>query len=200
MLTLYYAPRTRSVRIRWLLEELDVPHELKRFEFSPPSKPFSQDTPSGKFPYIDDDGIGISESGAIIEYILERYGGGRLAPPIGDPARGEFLQWLHYSEATAYPPLGVVIWHTMYKKNADDVPEIIADARQRAEIALEVIEKALDGKDYLLGKDFSAADIMMGFTIAVASFLGVLDERFPNIAAYYDRLTQRPAFQRAIAD
>jgi glutathione S-transferase len=118
MITLYYAPRTRSVRIRWLLEELDLPYDLRRVAFSPPARTFSQRTPFGKFPVIEDGDVTIFESGAILEYILERYGDGRLAPAVGTPLRGEFLQWVHFSEGTAYPPFGTIIWHTMYKKDA----------------------------------------------------------------------------------
>ena len=102
MLTLYYAPRTRAVRVRWLLEELGVPHELRRVPFVPPTGGFfSQATPLGKFPVLVDGDVTIFESGAIVEYVLERYGQGRLAPAAGSPLRGPFLQWLHFAEATA---------------------------------------------------------------------------------------------------
>lgn len=200
MLTLHYAPRTRSVRIRWLFEELGLPHELRRVPFVPPSAVFSQSTPSGKFPVLEDGDVVISESGAILEYVLERYGDGRLAPPIGSPARGPFLQWVHFAESTAYPPLGNIIWFTFYKQNADALPVVIADARERARGSLTVVERALLGKDYLLGPEFSAADIMMGFTIAAATLLGLVDERYPSIAGYLRRLEARPAYQRATAD
>jgi glutathione S-transferase len=197
MIKLYHAPRTRSVRVRWLLEELGVPYELVPVTFKPPAKTFSQDTPFGKLPAIVDGDVTIGESGAIVEYILERYGNGRLAPAIGSPLRGEFLQWVHYAEATAFPPLGIIVWHTLFKGDADQIPGVVADARERAAATLDVVERALTGKTYLLGTDFSAADVMMGFTLAVARILGVLDERFPNLAAYLSRMETRPAFQRA---
>src|SRR5262245_31508468 len=117
MLVLYYAPRTRSVRIRWLLEELGLPHELRRVPFTPPTgRWFSQATPSGKFPVLEDGEVTMFESGAILEYVLERYGEGRLAPPVGSPRRAEFLQWAHFAEATAFAPLGIIVWHTFYKQ------------------------------------------------------------------------------------
>jgi glutathione S-transferase len=197
MITLYYAPRTRAVRVRWLLEELGLPHELRRVTFRPPTKPFTQDVPLGKIPVIEDGDVTICESGAIVEYILERYGKGRLAPAIGAPLRGEFLQWLHFAEATAFPPLGIIVWHTLFRQDADQVPSVIASARERADAALEFVEKALAGKTYLLGDDFSAADIMMAFTLAAARDLGVLDERYPLLNAYLARLEQRPAFRAA---
>lgn len=197
MLTLYHAPRTRSVRVRWLLEELGLPYELRTVEFSPPSRTFSQATPMGKLPVVEDGEVTICESGAILEYILERYGENRLAPPVGSPLRGPFLQWIHFAEGTAYPPLGTIIWHTFYKKDAESLPEIMADARERARPALDFLQESLAGNDFILGAEFSAADIMLGFTLAVAQVLGVLDERYPRLAGYLERLQARPAFQRA---
>src|SRR5262245_54351832 len=197
MIKLYFAPRTRAVRVRWLLEELGLPHELRRVAFNRPDRVFSQETPLGKFPVIEDGDVTICESGAIVEYILERYGEGRLAPAIGSPLRGEFLQWIHFAEGTAFPPLGVIVWHTLYEGNAAEIPDVIASARRRALGALDFLERALAGKTYLLGSEFSAADIMMGFTLAAARVLGVLDERYPALTGYLARLESRPAFQRA---
>jgi glutathione S-transferase len=120
VIKLYFAPRTRSVRILWLLEELDLPYELERVEFQPPAtKFFAQSAPLGKLPTIEDGDVVMCESGAIVEYILERYGEGRLAPPVGSRDRPAFLQWLHFSESTAFPPLGIVVWLTRYREGAE---------------------------------------------------------------------------------
>lgn len=201
MLTLYHAPMTRSLRVRWLLEELALPHELKRVPFVPPGAGFfAQATPGGKFPVLVDGDITIGESGAIVEYVLERYGNGRLAPAIGTPLRGPFLQWLHFAESTAFQPLNVFVWHARYKGDADQLPTVMEDARTRAQTTFAVIERALDGHDFLLGSEFSAADIMMGYTGLAAFGLGALGEGFPNLQAYLGRLQTRPAFQRAFAD
>lgn len=199
MLKLYHAPRTRSVRILWLLEELGLAYALERVPFVPPSRGFDQRTPLGKLPVLEDDGVVLCESGAILEYVLERYGGGRLAPPVGSPLRGRFLQWIHFAEGTAFPPIGIVVWHTLYRRDAENLPTVMADAHQRAHAALDFAERALDGQDYLLGAEFSAADIMLGFTLAAARALGVLDERHPVLLAYLARLEQRPAFRKAAA-
>ncbi|MGI9284886.1 MAG: glutathione S-transferase family protein [Pseudomonadales bacterium] len=199
MLKLYHAPRTRSLRILWLLEELNLPYELESVEFVPQSTTFKQATPLGKLPVIEDGATVIGESGAIIEYILERYGEGRLAPAIGDPLRGEFLQWIHFSEGTAYPPLGVIIYHTRYANDADRYPELMEDARQRTHRGLDYFEQALRGKNYVLGAEFSAADIMMGFTLGAALEMGVLDARYTDLNRYFERLASRPAFQKALA-
>jgi len=197
VLTLYFAPRTRAVRVRWLLEELGLPYELRRVTFNVPKRVFSQDTPLGKLPVIEDEGVVFCESGAIVAYILEKYGQGRLAPPIGSPLRGPFLQWMHFAEGTAFPPLGVLIWHGFYQGEADRYPEVMQHARERADGALAFIERALVGQEYLLGDEFSAADVMMGFTLVVARMLGVLDARYPELERYVARLEARPALHAA---
>jgi glutathione S-transferase len=201
MIRLYYAPRTRAVRVRWLLEELGLPYELERVTFRAPSGGFfAQATPSGKVPVIEDEGVAISESGAILEYIVDRYGGGRLAPSVDSTARGLYLQWLHFAEGTASVPVSTILWHTLYKGDAEQFPTVLADARDRAHSTLMVVERALAASDYLPGPDFSAADIQLHFTIAVARVLGILEDRYPKLQTYLSRLESRPAFQRAVAD
>lgn len=200
MIKLYYAPRTRSVRILWLLEELGLPYELERVEFAPPAtRFFGQQTPLGKLPTIEDGDVVMCESGAIVEYVLERHGKGRLAPPVGSPERAAFLQWLHFSESTAFPPLGIVVWLTLYRDDAERHATLIDDARARAAMGFDFLERALGDRPYLLGDDFSAADVMMGFTLMAARVLGVLDHRHPGLQRYLARLEARPAFQRALA-
>jgi len=198
MLTVYHAPRTRSVRVLWLLEELGEPYETRLVEFKPPREGFfSQDTPLGKLPVIEDEGVAICESGAIVEYILERYGRGRLAPAVGDPGRGPFLQWCHYAESTLYPPIGSLIWHHFYRGDAVAVPQVVEDLAGRAASALAFAEKHFGDGDYLLGDEFSAADIMMGFTLNTGRFAGVLDASSPKLLAYLERIETRPAYERA---
>jgi glutathione S-transferase len=201
MIKLYHAQFTRSVRIIWLLEELGLPYELVTVPFTPPtpSTGFSQQTPFGKFPTIEDGDLTMFESGAILEYILERYGQGRLAPAVGTAARGKFLQWLHFAEATMFPPLALIAVNTMFKPEAERIPAVVADARASAATTLRVLEQALEGKDHLLGAEFSGADIMMGYALMSARFLGVLTDAYPNVNAYFARLQARPAFQKALA-
>lgn len=200
MIKLYFAPRTRAVRILWLLEELGLPYELARVDFKPTTdRFFIQDTPTGKLPTIEDDGLVMAESGAIIEYILEKYGEGRLAPPPGSPARPAYLQWFHFAESTAFPPMGIVVWLTVYRTDADKHPDVVADATSRAQAGLDQVEAALAGNDYILGLEFTAADIMLGFTLYAGQILNLLDERHVNIAAYLQRLGTRPALQKAMA-
>jgi glutathione S-transferase len=200
LIKLYFAPRTRAVRILWLLEELGLPYELERVEFLPPAKNFfAQQTPTGKLPTIVDGDVTMSESGAIVEYILERYGEGRLAPRAGTRERARFLQWLHFAESTAFPPLGILVWLTLYRKDAASQSELIQDARARAAMGLDFLEREIGESSHLVGDEFSAADIMMGFTLVAARMLGVLDARHPRLGRYLARLEARPAFQKAAA-
>jgi glutathione S-transferase len=200
MIKLYFAPRTRSLRILWLLEELGLPYELERIDFERTSdRFFVQKTPTGKLPTLEDGDVLMCESGAIVEYLLERYGEGRLAPQPGAPERARFLQWLHFAESTAFPPLGIVVWLTQYRDDSEGYGTIIKDARARACAGFEYLEKEFGSGPYLLGDAFSAADVMMGFTLVAARLLGLLDERFPSLTGYVDRLAARPAYQKALA-
>jgi glutathione S-transferase len=199
MIKLYHAPMTRSMRIYWLLEELgDVPYQLERVQFAPPKQPFSQATPLGKVPVLEDGEVLMFESGAILEFILERYGKGRLAPAQGTPPRAAYLQWVHFSEATLFPPLGDIVRHTIFKPEGERVPAVVEDARARARVTLGVLERALERKQFLLGAEFSGADVMMGFTLLAAKRLGVLDADFPAVSEYLGRLESRPALQKAL--
>jgi glutathione S-transferase len=199
MIKLYHAPRTRSVRILWLLEELGLDYELETLEFTRPTQStYAQATPLGKLPVIEDGDVVICESGAIVEYILERYDAEhRLAPRVGSPLRGRFLQWVHFAESTAYPPIGIAIWYTIYRPDSPAGPEAIADQKGRASEALDFLEEHLGEGPWVLGEAFSGADVMLGFTLSVAQVMGVLGDRHPRIQAYLARLQARPAFQKA---
>jgi glutathione S-transferase len=193
MIKLYHAPFSRSDRIHWLLEELELPYELVSVEFVRPTTVFSQATPSGKLPVIEDGDLIVSESGAIIEYVIERYGRGRLAPPVGSSLRPAYLQWIHFAEATVMAPLGELIRQTRFYPEDRRVPFVMDDVRMRAAAAVDVIERALIGKEYLAG-EFSGADIMMGYSLAWAKFFEIFpDPERPNVSAYYERLRARPA-------
>ena len=199
MIKLYHAQLTRSIRIIWLLEELGIPYELITVPFTPPRHSFEQKTPSGKFPVVEDDGRVLSESGAILEYLIEKYGKGRLAPAVGSPDRGPYLQWVHFGEATAFPPIADVARHTMFLPEAERIPQVADDGRVRTRNVLAVVERALAGRDYLVGKDLSGADVMMGYFLMAARMLGLVDAEYPNVAAYWERLAARPGFQKALS-
>ena len=199
MLKLYHAPMTRSLRIVWLLEELGLPYELAKVTFVPPTSPYSQATPFGKLPVLEDGDMKMFESGAILEYVLERYGNGRLAPRPGTDARGPYLQWVWFAEASLFPPMGEIAWYTVFKPENERIDAVGVDARKRAGIALGVLDEALAGKKYLLGEQFSAADVMMGYSLLAAQYFRVLGDEHRNIPRYVARLLERPALHKAMA-
>lgn len=196
MIALYHAPFSRSVRVLWLLEELGLPYQLRTLPPIATTTPFSQLTPTGKVPTIEDGDLVMFESIAIMEYILERHGNGRLAPARGSREWGQLLQWLHYSESTAFPPLGYIARHSFALPPGERIASSAEENRALAARVLAVPERALVGSDYLLGDEFSAADIAMGYTVGTAKLLGILGD-LPHLTAYLGRLTARPAFQRA---
>jgi glutathione S-transferase len=202
MVTLYHSPRTRSLRIVWLLEELGTPYALNTLTFSPgdlKSEAYLRVNPLGKVPAIEDGDVRMFESGAIVEYLIERYGDGRLAPPPGTPARAAYLQWLHFAEATAMPPISELAQHTMFKPEAERIAAIVPDAKARIQAWLQVVEAALSDRPFIGGADFSGADVMLGYSALLPKWFGHLGPQHANIDAYLTRLEARPALQKALA-
>jgi len=202
MIKVYHATLTRSLRVVWLLEELGLPYEVEKLEFKREvldSPEFRRVSPLGRLPALRDGDVGMIESGAIVQYLLERYGDGRLQPAVGSPQRPAFLQWLHFAEAGAMPPIGTIAQHTFLKPEPDRIPQIVPGARRQVEEYLAVLERELAGKQFLLGDEFSAVDVMLGYTLTMAEMLGILGAGSPNVQAYLARLKQRPAYQKAMA-
>lgn len=122
-----------------------------------------------------------------------------LSPPPGAPLRAAFLQWVHVADSTAFAGLGNVAWHTQFKQDADRHADAIADYRGWAAAALDLLESVLAGQEFVLGADFSGADVMLGYTLLVAKSFGVLSpESHPRVDAYLDRLVARPALRTAL--
>jgi glutathione S-transferase len=202
VITIYHVPASRSVRVRWLLEELGVDYRLETLSLTDGSlktPEYLAKNPLGKVPTLEDDGVAIFESGAIVEYLLERYGRGRMAPAPGSPERPTFLQWLHWAEASFMPPLGEIVQHSFLRPESERIPGVVADARRRLGRLLDALEKELTGRDTLLPSGFSAADVMQGYGIQLAKLLGQLPADRPRVGAYLERLAARPAFQKAFS-
>jgi len=197
-LLLHYAPNSRASRISWLLEELELPYELNRMDFHP--KDLKSDEhrarhPLGRIPVLEDGDITIFESGAIVEYILERHKNGGLKPAIDSPEFPEYLQWFHYCEGMVMPPINTIIVHTLLLP-PDRQDETVRDqARRLLTRSWGPVEEAIQGKDYLIG-DFSAADIMLGHAAFMSNRLGCISDDMPNLKAYVERIANRPAFQK----
>jgi len=202
MIKLYHASKTRGARIIWLLEELGVPYELVPMQFTPDvlrSPDFLRLHPLGQLPVMTDGDVSMFESGAMVQYLLEKHGGGRLEAAIGTPARAKYLQWFHFGEATLMPPIGNFAQHAMFKPKEERIPAVVEEAKVKIGERLAVLDCALHGKNYLLGDDFSAADIMVGYGLMLCSFFGLIADTTHNLKPYMDRLAARPAFQKAVA-
>ncbi|MEM1248188.1 MAG: glutathione S-transferase family protein [Acidobacteriota bacterium] len=199
MLTIHHLIVGRSVFTVWLLEELGIEYQLEPYHRlatrrAPPE--LREVHPLGKSPVIVDEGRTIAESGAIATYLLEKYDPDHeLSPPPSDRDRWvQFIQWLHYPEGSAFGPLSLVL---LSASSPEPMPQLVQDfATAEVKLHLDYIESALKERDYILGNEFSAADIGLGYIVALADRLQLIEGR-ETISAYLQRLQQRPAFQRA---
>jgi glutathione S-transferase len=198
---IYHAPNSRSVRIVWLFEELGLPYELERFTLGDPamrSPEYRRVHPMGRVPALQDGDVTIHESGAIVEYVLAKYGNGRMAPAVTSPEFPAYLQWLHYAEGMLMPQVNVIVVETRFLPPEKRNPENLARATKLLTRMLDAVEAALAGREYLAG-EFSGADIMTGHACVAAARLGADLSDKPNVAAYVERLKARPALQKALA-
>ena len=200
MLKLHFAPNSRASRILWLLEELELPYELNRMDFHP--KDLKSDEhrarhPLGRVPVLEDGDISIFESGAIVEYILERHRDGGLKPPVDSPLYPEYLQWFHYCEGMVMPPVNTIVVQTLLLPPDRRDETVLGQAQRLLTRALAPVEDALAGRDYLIG-DFSAADIMLGHACFMSNRLGCVTDDMANLKSYVERIAARPAFDKAI--
>lgn len=196
---------SRSSRIIWLLEELELPYEQIVYQrepsmMAPPA--MKQIHPLGKAPIIQDGEVTLAESGAIVEYILERHGKGRLRPAVSSPDYPQYLQWVHYAEGSLMPPMVFDLLIRATGTQADLLSQVVKGFAQQH---LQHLNDVLGERSYFAGKEFSAADIMMEFSIDAAG--GVLLpgmereswlEGFTNLQKYLERVHARPAYQRTL--
>jgi glutathione S-transferase len=203
MLTLYHSPQSRSIRPRWLLEELGVPHEVKvlSLQAGDQKKPeYMKLNPNGTVPTLVDGDLALFESGAICQYLADKYPDKKLAPPPGGtPERAKYYQWIHYAMSGIEPPAVAIFQHTMMLPEAERRPEVVVASRAQLAAAVKVVDDALAGREWLLGSQFTAADVMVASTLAWAQMMGLVDDKTPNVAAYLGRCMARPAAQKAMA-
>ena len=198
MLVVHHLNDSRSQRILWLLEELGTPYEIKAYQrdaqtrLAPPELKALH--PLGKSPVITDGDRTIIESGAIIDYIIRRHGGGRLQPDPASKAYDDYAQWLHYAEGSAMLPLMLLLYTGRLGEAAAPL-----QPRIDSEIAnhLGYVDASLAGREFLVGDDLTGADVQMSFVPEVAGAFGRL-AAYPNMAAWIGRLHARPAFRRAL--
>ena len=200
MLKLHFAPNSRAGRIVWLLEELGLPYALNRMDFHPrdlKSDAHRARHPLGRVPVLEDGDVSIFESGAIIEYVLERHKNGGLKPAVDAPEYPDYLQWFHYCEGMVMPPINIIVVNTLLLPPDRQDQNALAQAKRLLAKALAPVNDALAGKDYLIGS-FSAADIMLGHACFMSNRIGSVSDEMAHLKAYVSRIEQRPAFQKAI--
>jgi glutathione S-transferase len=213
MVIVHHLNNSRSQRVLWLLEELGVPYEVKRYErdaktmLAPPA--LLAVHPLGKSPVIVDDGVTVAESGAVTEYLLARYGAGRLIPAAGTPERLRYTYWLHYAEGSAMPPLLLKLVFDRIAGSPAPWP-ISAVARRIAGTAqnsfigpqlkrhLDYMEGELEGRSWFAGDEFTAADIQMSFPLEAAVLRAGLNAGRPRLWSFLERIHGRDAYKRAL--
>ena len=213
MITVHHLNNSRSQRILWLLEELELEYDIKRYDRDPQTMlaPASLRAihPLGKSPVITDGELTIAESGAIIEYLVEKYGQGRLIPPLDDPDRLRYTYWLHYAEGSLMPQLVMKLVFDkieqspmpfFFKPIAKIITSQVKSTRIEPEITmhLDYLERELDRVKWFGGNDFTAADIQMSFPLEAAFAQTNLDGNHRSIADFLERIHSRPAYQRAL--
>jgi glutathione S-transferase len=213
MVVVHHLNNSRSQRVLWLLEELGVPYEVKRYErdaktmLAPPS--LLAIHPLGKSPVITDGEIVLPESGAILEYLVDTYGNGRLKPPARSAQRLKYLYWMHYAEGSAMPPLLLRLVFNRVANNPAPWP-ISAIARRIATTVdksfiepnltrhLNFMESELNAQTWFAGEEFTAADVQMSFPLEAAASRGGLNAGRPKLMAFLERIHARDAYKRAL--
>ena len=212
MLTVHHLNNSRSQRVLWLLEELGAPYEIRSYQrdaktmLAPPE--LRAIHPLGKSPVVTEDGLTLAETGAIVEWIIDRYGQGRLAPPPGSAERVRWSYWLHYAEGSAMPPLLLKLVFGRLPAGAPSllrpVVNMIAARAQASFIDpnlkthFDYWESELGKSEWFAGPQFSAADVMMSFPVEAAADRGGALNGRPRLAAFLEKIHARPAYQRAL--
>ena len=213
MLTVHHLENSRSQRVLWLLEELGLPYEIEKYPrdpktmLAPPA--LAKVHPLGKSPVVTDGALTLAESGAIVEYLVEGYGKGRLIPPAGSPERLRYTYWLHFAEGSAMPPLLLkLIFDRLATSPMPFFVRPIARGIGAKVLAMLVtpnlkrhhdfMESELGRSEWFAGDQFSAADIQMSFPLEAAAQRAGLDNRWPRLTAYLQRIPARPAYRRAL--
>ncbi|MEO1493763.1 MAG: glutathione S-transferase family protein [Pseudomonadota bacterium] len=198
---LYFAPNTRAVRTAWLLNELGLDYDLERYQLGDKAMrapEFTAISPNGRVPVLDDGDVRISESTAIAQYLVARYGDGRFAPAVESPEFPVYLQWLNYGEGMIMGPMGNYVVETILLPPERRSEEHAKRALKLMSRVLQAVDHHLEGRDYL-ATEFTAADTITGHACMMCARFGVDLSGMPNVAAYVDRLNARPALQDAMA-
>lgn len=212
MIKVHHLNDSRSQRVLWLLEELGLDYEVVRYErntgnrLAPPE--LLKVHPLGKSPVIEDGSITVAETGAVVEYLLDTYGQGRLRPAAGTEDARRFTYWLHYAEGSAMPPLLLKLVFSMMPRRAPGLMKPLVksvankaltsfvDPQLRTHVAFW--ESELGRSEWFAGDQFTAADIMMSFPVEAGADRAFDASTKPHLKAFLDRIHARPAYRRAL--
>jgi glutathione S-transferase len=211
MITVHHLNNSRSQRILWMLEELDVPYEVKRYEREPSMQApaaLKAVHPLGKSPVITDGERTLAESGAILEYLTDTYGNGRFKPAAGTPEHIHYTYFLHYAEGSLMP---LLLMKLVFSRLPSRLPFLmkpvgraIADGANKTLLDPQIaahfgfLEGELGKRPWFAGPEFSAADIQMSFPLEAAAARAPAVRQMPKLAAFLDRIHARPAYKRAL--
>jgi glutathione S-transferase len=213
MITVHHLNNSRSQRILWLLEELGLAYEIKKYQRDPKTMLAPPELkavhPLGKSPVISDGATVVAESGAIVEYLLERYGNGRLMPAPGTPEKLKYTFFLHFAEGSAMPPLLMKLVFDRIESGpmpffakpiARGIARKVKDTFVNPNIRnqLDYLEAELATRNWFAGSEFSAADIQMSFPLEAAASRAGLGAQYPHLAGFLQRIHARPAYLRAL--
>ena len=196
-ITVYHLPRSRSMRVLWLLEELGLPYKVENLDYVPGKfggENYTKIHPLNKVPAIKDGDMVMFESVAIMQYIMDKQGGNKLSPNIDDPEYGSYLQWLHYGESTLAPVIATLMYQRHFfpvEKRSKDV-ELWAEAELTK--VLSILETQLGDHDYILKPGFSSADISVGYCLLLARLAKAHAQITDRIEDYWETLTEREAW------
>ncbi len=200
MVKLYLTPSTRAGRVAWLLEELEMDYELEILPFTKEGLKSPEHRARhalGRVPVIEDGEVSIFESGAIIQYILDKYDHKGLKPSVDSENYPYYLQWFHYCEGMVMPPMNQIVVQTVLLPPERRDETVLNQAMNLLSKSLNPVNQFLENKDYLIG-DFSAADCMLGHSCYMANRFGSVNDEMGNIKKYVKNIESRPAFQKAI--
>ena len=199
MITLYHCRDARSFRALWALEEIGVPYELKLLPFPPRflAREYLQLNPLGTVPLLVDGETRMTESAAICQYLADRYAGPPLAVGKDEPAYGAYLNALHFGEATLTFPQTIVLRYSVLESPEKRLPQAASDYSRWVLARMRAFETVMAGAPYAAAGRFTVADISIGYALLLAHTIGLGADIPPGLTAYFDRLSARPAYQRA---
>ncbi len=204
MIEIYHVPNTRGIRPIWLCAELEIAYTVIDVDFSASyrsSPEWRQMNPVGKVPVLvdtDAENLTFFESGAMVQYLLDRYGQGLLQPEPGTPEHALYLQWSWFAEATFARPLGEIVNHLREFPGELTNEAALEEMRNRGRLCIKALVPGLSQRDYIAGENFSAADIMLGYSVMLATKF--IPEPLPApVNGYWQRLSERPAFKEAVS-